>query len=81
MELVDKDMLVPVCCMHCGKVYDLAATETVARYADATVFTTPCCGRLADDRTWKSLPDFQKIAPDASVRDNRGNLIGYRILK
>ncbi len=54
-------MLVPVVCSHCGAIYDLCAAEPTARYADCTCFKTPCCGRHADDRQWKSLPDFTRL--------------------
>jgi hypothetical protein len=54
-------MLVPVVCSHCGAIYDLCAGEPTARYADCTCFITPCCGRHADDRMWKSLPDFTRL--------------------
>lgn len=50
-----------VVCAHCGSIYDLMKVTTVARYADCTVFTTPCCGREADDRRWKPRPDFERL--------------------
>jgi hypothetical protein len=54
-------MLVPVVCRHCGAIYDLCAGEPTARYADCTCYITPCCGRHADDRKWKSMPDFTEL--------------------
>jgi hypothetical protein len=45
-------------CARCGGIYDLGGVETVARYADCTVFKAPCCGATVDDRRWKSLPDI-----------------------
>jgi hypothetical protein len=51
-KLLDtRKMMFPVECHHCYSVYDLAGVETVARYADCTVYKTPCCNRTADDRT------------------------------
>lgn len=54
-------MLIPVQCNHCGKPYDLCETEVIHRYADCTLYKTPCCNRTADDREWKSCPDFTKL--------------------
>ena len=64
-------MISPVRCTYCGKVYDLADVETIARYADATVFRSPCCKRQVDDREWKSLPDFRRM-PDVGEVSVRG---------
>ncbi len=50
----------PVRCT-CGRIYDLQAVTVTGRYADCTAFTTPCCQRTADDRTWKGMPDFVRI--------------------
>lgn len=54
-------MISPVRCNHCGKTYDLTNVETIHRYSDCTVFKTPCCNKIADDREWKGLPDFKRI--------------------
>ena len=56
-----RDMLAPVRCAHCSRIYDLCKTTVTARYADATCFVSPCCKRSVDDRGWKSMPDFYKI--------------------
>ncbi len=61
--MLDKEMIAPVECAHCGMVYDLTAVKPTARFADATCFKTPCCDRYADDRTWKSMPDFTTLEP------------------
>lgn len=50
----------PVRC-RCGQIFDLQAVTVTARYSDCTVFTTPCCGRTADNREWKGAPDFTRI--------------------
>lgn len=55
------DMISPVTCSHCRKIYDLCDVKVVARYSDCTQFKTPCCDVMSDDREWKSLPDFKKI--------------------
>jgi hypothetical protein len=79
-----KRMTHPVQCGRCSAIYDFAGEyEIVARYADCTVFKTPCCGAIVDDRPWKSLPDFERLEPDAVevlVRDGErlrrdGNVI------
>jgi hypothetical protein len=51
----------PVMCTFCGKVYDLGHVEVTARYADCSVYTTPCCNHAADDRTAVSLPAFVRL--------------------
>lgn len=54
-------MTSPVECTHCGDVYDLGTVTVTARYSDCSVWNTPCCGRVADDREWKSLRDFRRL--------------------
>ncbi len=58
------EMFSPVRCNRCRGVYDLGKVEVTARYSDCTVFKTPCCGSVADDRTWKGRPDFTQIDKD-----------------
>ena len=50
------EMFMPVRCSHCGHgVYDLGAVKVLARYADCSVWRTPCCKRQTDDRPdWNS---------------------------
>lgn len=55
-------MLAPVQCTHCGEIYDLTATTSIARFADCDIFKAPCCGRQVDDRRWKSLPDIREVS-------------------
>lgn len=55
------DMVSPVACAHCGQIYDLAAAEVNHRFMDCTQYKTPCCGKLSDDREWKSYPDYKRI--------------------
>lgn len=66
IEPVEK-MIEPVICNGCGKIYDLAAGKVVHRYTDCTQYTTPCCGKQADDRRWKSMPDFKNFDPAGFV--------------
>jgi hypothetical protein len=40
----------PVRCRHCGGVYDLGTVEVIQRYADCSVWITPCCNNTHDDR-------------------------------
>ena len=42
-------MSFPVRC-RCGHVYDLGKVEVTARYTDCSMWRTPCCKVLADDR-------------------------------
>jgi hypothetical protein len=57
-------MSFPVRCSHCSSVYDLGHVELIARYADCSVFRTPCCGRRVDDRPigFVAFPAFQRLA-------------------
>lgn len=56
-----KKMISPVICNHCGQAYDLADAKVIHNYADCTDYITPCCNTRADDREWKSFPDFKRI--------------------
>jgi hypothetical protein len=49
-------MMFPVQCTHCGGVYDVGCVTVTARYADCSVWTTPCCKRVGvDDRpSWST---------------------------
>ena len=53
----------PVICAYCGKIYDLGTVTVIARYADCSVFKTPCCNKEADDRTFVSMPSFRRCIP------------------
>jgi hypothetical protein len=64
-----KAMTIPVLCTHCGEIYDLAKTAPMARYADCTAYTSPCCHQRVDDRTWVRMPDILKL-------DNNGLMKG-----
>lgn len=78
-----KAMLAPVRCNHCRTVYDLGNVETVARYADCTVYKTPCCGRTVDDRERDGMfgtatPAFTRVDPEQSLRDQlRADMARY----
>lgn len=45
-----QSMQSPVRCRHCGDIYDLQAVTVTARYADCSVWQTPCCDKTSDDR-------------------------------
>lgn len=52
-------------CRFCGGKYDLMTVHVIARYADCSVWRTPCCGQQADDRGetgWKSVSDYTRIS-------------------
>lgn len=60
-------MRIPVRCTHCrGGVYDLAAVNVTARYTDCSMWRSPCCDLLVDDRGetgWKSRGDYVRLRP------------------
>lgn len=62
---VTDGMTSPVRCM-CGQVYDLGTVTVTARYADCSVWTTPCCRRSVDDR-----PAWGSTEPSAYTRISR----------
>ncbi len=56
----------PVQCAHCPGVYDLATVNVTARYTDCSMWRSPCCGLLVDDRGetgWKSRGDYVRLRP------------------
>ena len=55
-------MFSPVECTFCGRVYDLGTVTVTARYADCSVWTTPCCNRAGvDDRMFVSRPAIRHL--------------------
>lgn len=58
-------MFKPVSCNHCRNgIYDIGKVEVTARYADCSMWKTPCCGVVVDDRGetgWKSFKDYEVI--------------------
>lgn len=58
------DMMFPVRCRHCGRVYDLAKVTVTARYTDCSMWKTPCCKILADDRKppW-GIAHYEELTP------------------
>lgn len=61
LQVSTQGMIWPVRCLHCDTVYDGADVEVLARYADCSVWKSPCCNRRVDDRQWKSLPDIEPL--------------------
>lgn len=59
------DMFRPVRCRRCHSgVYDLGTVTVTARYADCSMWKTPCCDQLVDDRGetgWTSRKDYERI--------------------
>lgn len=51
-------------CTYCRGEYDLGKVEVTARYTDCSMWKAPCCGRLVDDRRWKSRVDYTEIKCD-----------------
>lgn len=51
----------PVRCFFCGKVYDLQAVHVTQRYADCSVWKTPCCNHEADDRRWPGRAHYEDL--------------------
>jgi len=60
-QVSKQKMISPGRCSFCGGIYDLTMVKPIHRYADCTLYRTPCCNKLADDREWKSLADFRRI--------------------
>ena len=59
-------MRAPVRCSHCCGVYDLAAVTVTGRYTDCSMWRSPCCDLLVDDRGetgWKSRGDYVRLRP------------------
>lgn len=57
-------MTSPVRCAHCGQIYDLGTVEVTARYVDCSMWKSPCCRRMVDDRGetgWKSTKDYYPL--------------------
>lgn len=56
-------MFSPVRCTHCGGEYDLGDVDVTARYADCSVWKSPCCNRTVDDRPtgWKFRSDIERL--------------------
>jgi hypothetical protein len=74
--MAKKQMISPVLCLRCGETYDLANVEVVARYADCTMFKTPCCGRTVDDRTWVGSPAIRKLDEEHLRREQTMDAYG-----
>lgn len=57
-------MTSPVRCTWCNRVYDLGKVEVTARYTDCSMWKSPCCGVLVDDRGetgWKARRDYVRL--------------------
>lgn len=52
-------MRMPVRC-NCGHVYDIAAVEMTARYADCDLWHCPRCKVVSDNRPWVHQP-YRKL--------------------
>ncbi|MFD6565438.1 hypothetical protein [Micromonospora profundi] len=58
-------MFKPVRCNRCRSgIYDIGTVEVTARYADCSMWKTPCCGAVVDDRGetgWTTRRDYEVI--------------------
>lgn len=64
VEFVPDEVLTmqsPVRCTRCGGVYDLGMVTVTHRYADCSMWRTPCCDREVDDRMWVGSPSIIRI--------------------
>lgn len=71
IEFVPDEVLTmtsPVRCTRCGAVYDLGHVTVTHRYADCSMWRTPCCDREVDDRMWVSSPSIIRIDPSTLRR-------------
>ncbi|WP_328344718.1 hypothetical protein [Micromonospora sp. NBC_00421] len=68
-------MFKPVSCNRCHNgVYDIGRVEVTARYADCSMWKTPCCGSVVDDRGetgWTSRKDYEVIDKSGLDPDDR----------
>lgn len=58
------DMFIAVRCTHCQGIYDLGKVEVTGRYVDCSMWRSPCCNKLVDDRGetgWKSFKNYVRI--------------------
>lgn len=55
-------MMQPVRCLRCGGIYDLVGVGVVDRYADCTVWITPCCKqKVNDSKTLMSTFPYEDV--------------------
>jgi len=73
--MADRPMIAPVRCV-CGRIYDSANVEVIARYVDCSVWKAPCCGRQVDDNIFKTRHDFTRISREEAENAQRG---GFRV--
>lgn len=62
-----EDMMVPVQCLRCRKVYDLCRVQVIHNYADCTLFYAPCCGARVDDRPEGWGGGIRKLSHEEAV--------------
>lgn len=61
-------MTSPVQCAYCRRIYDLGTVEVTARYADCSMWKSPCCWVTVDDRGetgWKTKKDYYPLTRPA----------------
>lgn len=67
------EMMVPVRCLRCRRVYDLTHTEVIHRYSDCTLFYAPCCGARVDDRPEGWGGGIRRLSREAAQNIAWGN--------
>jgi hypothetical protein len=74
-----EDMMSPVRCTHCCRVYDIGFVHVTARYQDCTVWTSPCCGHPGiDDRPWISDRHYRDITRGEAAHGDFYDVFGIR---
>lgn len=65
-------MHLPVRC-RCGAVYDLGSVTVTARYTDCSMWRTPCCDIVTDDRLpgWGGPRTYEEIDKHPSPPERR----------
>lgn len=56
-------------CTYCGVMYDEMGVKVIARYADCTLYETPCCKRTTDDRFTIRVPEHREDHNVVLLRD------------
>ncbi|MEV1013823.1 hypothetical protein AB0I89_24020 [Micromonospora sp. NPDC049801] len=68
-------MFKPASCNRCRNgMYDIGTVEVTARYTDCSVWRTPCCKQVVDDRGetgWTTRRDYEVIDKSRIDPDDR----------
>jgi hypothetical protein len=73
---MSEQMFSPVRCNRCHNgIYDLGKVEVTARYTDCSVWRTPCCNQVVDDRGqtgWTSRKDYEVLTQEQLAAHRNG---------